>query len=81
MNESKKDKSKAEKIIHILPQTGFVRLPTVLFFIPVSRSVWWDGVKTGRFPASVKLSEKCTAWRVESIRDLIASIGGSTVEV
>lgn len=39
--------------------------------IPVSRSTWWAGVKNGRFPRPVKLSERCTAWRVEDIRALI----------
>lgn len=41
-----------------LPDTGFVRLPTILKIFPVSRSTWWAGVKDGRFPKPVKLSEK-----------------------
>lgn len=55
-----------------LPETGFVPLPVVLNVFPVSRSTWWAGVKTGRYPAGVKLSERRTAWRVEDIRKLIA---------
>jgi prophage regulatory protein len=55
-----------------LPETGFVRLPEVLCFIPVSKSTWWAGVKSGRYPKSVKLGERITAWRVEDIRALIA---------
>ena len=39
--------------------------------IPVSKTTWWQGVKDGRYPAAVKLSERCTAWRVEDIRALI----------
>ena len=39
--------------------------------IPVSKTTWWEGVKSGRYPAAVKLSERCTAWRVEDIRALI----------
>lgn len=54
-----------------LPETGFVRLPTILQVFPVSRSAWWQGVKEGRYPASVKLSPRCTAWRAEDIRALI----------
>jgi hypothetical protein len=41
--------------------TGFVRLSEILAPkgpIPVSRSTWWAGVKTGRFPAPVKLGPK-----------------------
>jgi prophage regulatory protein len=54
-----------------LPDTGFVRLPVVLKFFPVSKSTWWAGVKSGKFPKSHKLSERVTAWKVEDIRALI----------
>jgi len=66
-----------------MPQTGFVRLPQiignpkavppVLPVIPVKKSAWWDGVRTGRFPKPVKFG-RCTMWRVEDIRALIASV-------
>lgn len=59
-----------------LPQTGFIRLPAVLSVFPVSKSTWWVGIQQGHYPAGVKLSEKCTAWRVEDIRKLIESAGG-----
>jgi len=54
-----------------LPDTGFVRLPTILSVFPVSKSTWWAGVKSGRYPLPVKLSPRTTAWPVESIRALI----------
>jgi prophage regulatory protein len=54
-----------------LPETGFVRLSTILEFIPVGKSTWWKGVKDGRFPPPTKLGPKITAWRVEAIRELI----------
>jgi prophage regulatory protein len=54
-----------------LPETGFVRLPVVLKFFPVSKSTWWAGVKSGKFPKPHKLSERVTAWKVEDIRALI----------
>lgn len=57
-----------------LPTVGYVRLPTVLQVIPVGRSTWWAGVKSGRFPAPVKLGPNTTAWRVEDIRSLVASL-------
>ena len=56
---------------HTLPATGFLRLPAVLAVFPVSRSTWWEGVKSGKFPKAVKLSEHTTAWRAEDIRKLI----------
>lgn len=58
-----------------LPETGFVRLPQVLQLIPISKSSWWAGVASGRYPAAVKLSERTTCWRVEDIRKLIQSAG------
>jgi predicted DNA-binding transcriptional regulator AlpA len=57
--------------IETLPKEGFVRLPAVLAIFPVGRSTWWAGVKSGRYPAPVKLSPRVTAWRVEDIRALV----------
>ncbi|HAU0837702.1 TPA: helix-turn-helix transcriptional regulator [Legionella pneumophila] len=39
--------------------------------IPVSKSTWWDGVKSGRFPKPIKLSPGITVWKVDDIRKLI----------
>lgn len=55
----------------ILPEVGFVRLPTILAVIPISKSSWWEGVKEGRFPSPIKLGPRTTVWRVEDIRVLI----------
>ncbi|MBN9543210.1 MAG: AlpA family phage regulatory protein [Alphaproteobacteria bacterium] len=41
---------------------------------PVSKSTWWLGVKQGRFPKSVKLGPRTTAWKVEDIISLIENI-------
>lgn len=54
-----------------LPTVGFVRLPQILEVFPVSASTWWAGVKSGRFPAAVKLTPNTTAWRAEDILTLI----------
>lgn len=54
-----------------LPQTGYIRLPAVLKVYPVSKSTWWAGIKAGKYPAGVKLSERVTAWKVDDIRTLI----------
>ena len=59
-----------------LPQTGFLRLTQVLQFIPVSKSTWLNGVKTGKYPSPVKISEAAVAWRAEDIRALIITLGG-----
>ncbi len=59
----------------ILPEVGFVRLPTVLQLIPVSRSAWWAGCKAGKYPAPIKIGARTTAWKAEDIRALIERIG------
>lgn len=69
-----------------LPETGFVRLAQILGnpksipplppIIPVKKTCWWAGVKSGRFPKPVKLGPRITAWRVEDIKALIAQIQG-----
>jgi hypothetical protein len=56
--------------MHTLPETGFLRLrqiignpkaePPVPAIIPVSKSTWWDGVKSGRFPQPIKLGPRIT---------------------
>jgi len=66
---------------NILPETGYVRLsqiignpkadPPIPPIIPVSRSTWLEGVKTGRYPKAVKLAPRVTAWKVSDIRALI----------
>lgn len=68
---------------HQLPETGYLRLsqiignpkanPPIPAIIPVCRATWWSGIRSGRFPASVKLGPRTTAWRVEDIRALVAS--------
>nr|WP_131995859.1 AlpA family phage regulatory protein [Dokdonella fugitiva] len=55
-----------------LPETGYLRLPQVLRVVPVSRSTWWQGVRSGRYPQPTRaLGTRITAWSVESIRALI----------
>jgi predicted DNA-binding transcriptional regulator AlpA len=58
-----------------IPTQGFLRLPQVLALIPVSKSTWWAGCKTGRFPKPVKLGPRTTAWRAEDIAALLERLG------
>jgi prophage regulatory protein len=69
-----------------LPETGFLRLPQIIgkaatesapaipALIPVCKSTWLAGVRTGRYPKPVKLGERTIAWRVEDIRALIEQV-------
>jgi hypothetical protein len=69
-----------------LPDTGYLRLrqiigdpqadPPLPPLIPVGKSTWWAGVKSGRYPAPVRtLGARITAWRAEDIRALIERAG------
>ena len=73
-------------MLHNLPETGFLRLPHIIGdpharppipgVVPVSRSTWWAGVKSGRYPQPVRtLGRRITAWRVEDILALIRDAG------
>lgn len=61
--------------ISTAPMSGFLRLPQVLALIPVSKSTWWEGCRTGIFPKPIKLTERTTVWRAEDIAAFIASVG------
>ena len=61
-----------------IPALGFLRLPEVLEIIPIGKSSWWSGVKTGRYPKPVKLGPRTTAWRASDIEALVADLSGSS---
>ncbi len=52
----------------------FWRLPEVLKHIPVSRSTWLHGVKSGRYPQPIRLSKKCVVWRAADVREFLESL-------
>lgn len=68
-----------------IPETGFLRVwqiigdtkatPPIPALIPVCRTSWLNGVKSGKYPKPIKLGERTTAWRVQDIRNLIDSMG------
>jgi len=62
-------------LIGVVPETGFMRVKQILAVYPVSESHWWAGVRSGLYPAAVKLSGNVTAWRAEDIRALLAAKG------
>lgn len=61
----------------LIPETGFLRLSQVLAIFPISKSSWWEGCKSGRYPKPVKLSARTTAWRAEDIAELVKRLGTS----
>jgi len=68
-----------------LPETGFLRIWQIVgnkktntpALIPISRTSFLNGVKSGKYPNPVKLGERTTAWKVEDIRALIDSLGSA----
>jgi prophage regulatory protein len=70
-----------------LPTVGFLRLrqilgdpkadPPIPAIIPISKSSWWKGVRTGRYPHGHKLGPRTTAWKVEDILALVERTTGA----
>jgi len=61
--------------IPTLPATGFLRLNQVLQFIPIGKTRWYHGIKTGEFPNPVNLGPRARAYRAEDIAALIQRLG------
>ena len=69
---------------HALPTTGYLRLPNIIgdpdanppipAIIPICKSSWYAGVKSGRYPKGFKISNRAVAWKVEDIRQLVESM-------
>ncbi|NLE23727.1 MAG: AlpA family phage regulatory protein [Clostridiaceae bacterium] len=38
--------------------------------IPVSRASWYAGIKAGKYPKPIRLSERTVAWREDDIKTL-----------
>lgn len=60
-NTDKKPK-KALRVSEIVSPDGM---------LPISKSSWWAGVKSGIYPAPIKLGPGITAWRLEEIEALL----------
>ena len=63
-------------------QERLLRIKQVLEIIAVSKSTWWAGVRDGRFPQSLKIGPRTTAWKNSDINKLangewLANEGGS----
>ncbi len=65
---------KKKRVIKAIPETGYIRIPEVLSLLPLCRATFYKGIKSGRFPAPTKISARCSAWRVEVIRQLLSDL-------
>lgn len=74
------EENEVKVVQNVLPENGLVRLSQIVGnkkegiapIVPVSKSSWWAGVKSGRYPQPIRLGERTTCWRVEDIRKLIS---------
>jgi predicted DNA-binding transcriptional regulator AlpA len=67
-----------------IPKAGLARLeqiigdpkanPPIPALVPVSKSTWWSGVRSGRFPPPIKVTPGVSAWRWEDIHRLLESL-------
>lgn len=66
-----------------IPSTGYLRIDQILgntrkgipALLPMCRSTWYAGIRDGKYPKSINLTERTVVWRVEDILDLIDKIG------
>ena len=57
-----------------------LRINQVLAIVPISRSSWWEGCRTGRYPKPIKLGPRTTVWRAEDIAAFIERLGTSQAQ-
>lgn len=71
------------RLDHAFPTVRYLRLKQIIGsikegippIIPVSKSTWWAGVRTGRFPSPHKIGPKTTVWSAHDIAKLAEDIG------
>lgn len=69
--------------------TGFTRITHIIgdakkgvqAKIPVSRATWYAGIKSGKYPKPIRLSEGVSVWRVADIDALCHQIEQQAAEV
>ncbi len=73
MSQTNRDLSAPNAGNPALPETGFVRLKTILAVIPISKSLLWEKVRKGEWPQPIRWG-RVTMWRAEDVRRLVAQI-------
>ena len=59
--------------------SALLRLPQVLELIPISRSAWFAGCKSGRYPKPIKLGSRTSVWKSSDIQELLSKISNQEV--
>lgn len=63
------------------PSIGYVRMAQIIGPgnpLPISRTSWLEGVKSGVYPQPVRLGPRTVAWKVEDIRRLIDELSSQS---
>lgn len=61
---------------HFISETGLFRIAQIVVpvgLIPVSKSTWWVGVRSGRLLKPMELVSRTMVWRVEEMRALFTA--------
>ena len=61
--------------LNTLPDYACLRLNQVLSIIPVSRSAWYLGIASGKYPPPVKLGTRTSVYRLADIKKLLEDFG------
>jgi len=57
-----------------MQQERLIKIEEVLSIVPVSRSTWFAGIRSGIYPKQIKLGERSSAWKLSDINKLIEEL-------
>ena len=86
--EKKRERRKRHDMLRKIPRRegetehtkGLLRLRQILELIPISRSAWWAGCKSGRYPKPIKLGPRTAVWKAADIYALLDKLSSSQKE-
>lgn len=62
--------AKDYRYLDTLPDSSMLSLDEVLTLLRISRSSWYGGLKTGKFPKAVYIGPNSPRWRCGTIRSV-----------
>lgn len=70
----RKPRNKVTYIPKPLPAEGYIRQPSFLNALGISRTSLRNGIKAGKIPPGKLLSPRCRVWNVNEVREYLTSI-------
>jgi prophage regulatory protein len=59
--------------IETMTEDKLLRLNQIIpDILPISKTSWWNGVKSGIYPQPVKLGPRTTAWRESDVMRIVS---------